>query len=510
MLKTNINIQRGRQKLKYGVEYIDNSWSSDSSFLRWRDESDYDGDRFQFFVSTAENCVRSVNTWSAIDWNDHMNSQNYIPSGSVGVSSFNIYFPHHSVETYVNNNYYIAEFTTYVNGDKIILGCFLIDRRKASAYPGIKMIAGERYYEYVNLIVPDAWDIVYSDDWAPFRQSVCNEPASINNTGSLIGIELHPVFWNGDQWEKHHDFIGGSNSVLLTSNDTDYLAPHISIEADGETEPKLRIDYRFNRVYDSLEQYIYETYQTSGPIDARTSVILHDKDSVYNYYYLSGTQNPAYVILNEPSSSSASEIPFTGWTGLSDTGETIEYWKDGLMLTAYFSIYSDGLPIVSVCSNRLPVTKELFSVLIKRDQSIPYSVDLDSIPGINISINGKEMTDINVVNKIEKNIVNIQRPSDTKGGISRPVFIRVNDNGPEIQIHPEVTESIGVNLQKYKNAVKRFTMKISGVEFPESGRLGANVVFKINAGSLPSETAPGIYYILDDNKELVTFGNYTV
>ena len=120
------------------------------------------------------------------------------------------------------------------------------------------------------------------------------------------------------------------------------------------------------------------------------------------------------------------------------------------------------------------------------------------------------MTDINVVNKIEKNIVNIQRPSDTKGGISRPVFIRVNDNGPEIQIHPEVTESIGVNLQKYKNAVKRFTMKISGVEFPESGRLGANVVFKINAGSLPSETAPGIYYILDDNKELVTFGNYTV
>lgn len=507
VLKTNINIQRGRQKLKYGVEYVDNPWTTDLSFAEWQTVADQDGDAFQFVISSAENCTRNVNMWSNCIYGYGNTSE--MPN-HIDVSSFDIFFPQHSVETYVNNNYYIAEFTTYVNGDKIILGCFLLDRRDAVAYPGIKMINGERYYEYIRVRVIDPWNITYSDEWEDFRQNICGEPDNINNTGSLVHIAINPVYWDGDRWAKHSGFVGGSNSLLISDRVNDYLAPVLSFDSSIEfPDPSVWVKFRYNDVYDTLADYIHETYQISGTIDARTSVVLHDGENVYDWWAFAGTPDEHRLDLW----STDQIIRFDGWTYTDDDGNTVNNWRPGLMFTAYFTIYNDDEPAVSVASNNLPLTMDAFSKLITRPSGIPSAVDTEAMEAahiFDISINGQTMTDINIVNKINKNIVNIQRPDAHRNSIARPVFVKVRDNTTDIQVHPSVTENIGVNLQKYKSQVKLFTMKVAGFEFPEIGRIGANVVFKLNAGTLPEDLAPGLYYILDDNKELVTFGNYTV
>lgn len=507
MLKTNINIQRGRQKLKYGVEYIDNQWKTDLTFAEWQTVADLDTDTFQFVISAAHNCSRTVNTWSDCIYGYGTTAD--MPQ-EIDVSSFYIYFPQHSVETYDNNNYYIAEFTTFVNGDKIVLGCFLIDRRDAIAYPGIKMIGGERYYEYVQVKVPDPWNIAYSDEWAAFRQNVCGEPSGINNTGSLISIEMHPVFWNGEQWERHKDFIGGSNTLLISDKITDYLAPVLSYDtSDSNLEPSVWVKFKYNDTYSNLDEYIRETYQIEGHVDARTSVILHDGEYVYNMWMFSGTADAHRLDLT----SEDQIIKFDAWKSTDEDGNIINNWRPGLMFTAYLSIYNDGEPAVTVTSNNLPLTMDNFASLISRPSSVPPSFDLEDMDSkglFDITINGESMTEVNIVNKINKNIVSIQRPDAHRNSVARPVFVKVKDNGSDIQIHPGVTENIGINLQKYKSQVKLFTIKVAGVEFPEVGRIGANVVFKLNAGSLPEDISAGLYYILDDNKELVTFGNYTV
>ena len=507
MLKTNINIQRGRQKLKYGVEYVDNQWKTDLTFAEWQTVTDPETDAFQFVMSGAYNCARTVNTWSHALHGYGTVAE--MPQ-EIDVSSFNIYFPQHSVETYSNNNYYIVEFTTFVNGDKIVLGCFLIDRRDAIAYPGIKMIGGERYYEYVQVRVPDPWNIAYSDEWAGFRQNICGEPAGINNTGSLVSINMNPVVWNGEQWEKHKDFVGGSNTLLISDKITDYLAPVLSYDSDEDNPaPSVWLKFRYNDAFDTLADYIRETYQIPGQIDARTSVILHDGENVYDMWIFTGTDDEHRLDLW----SGDQIIKFDAWESTDSDGNTVQNWKPGLMFTAYLSIYNDDEPAVSVASNNLPLTMDAFASLIPRPSSVPASLDLQDLDDqglFDITINGQTMTEVNIVNKINKNIVNIQRPDAHRNSVARPVFVKVKDNGSDIQIHPGVTENIGINLQKYKSQVKLFTMKVAGVEFPEVGRIGASVVFKLNAGSLPADIAAGLYYILDDNKELVIFGNYTV
>lgn len=507
MLKTNINIQKGRQKLKYGVEYVDNQWKTDLTFAEWQTVTDPDTDIFQFVMSAAHNCSRMVNTWSDCTYGYGTTAD--MPE-EIDVSSFYIYFPQHSVETYDNNNYYIAEFTTFVNGDKIVLGCFLIDRRDAIAYPGIKMIGGERYYEYVQVRVPDPWNIAYSDEWAAFRQNVCGEPSGINNTGSLISIEMHPVFWNGEQWERHKDFIGGSNTLLISDKITDYLAPVLSYDSNDENpEPSVWVRFKYNDAYSNLDEYIRETYQIEGLVDARTSVILHDGENVYDWWAFAGTADEHRLDLNAEDQI----IKFSAWESADSDGNIMPNWRPGLMFTAYLSIYNDDEPAVTVTSNNLPLTMDDFASLISRQSNVPASFDLEDMDSkgiFDISINGEAMTEVNIVNKINKNIVSIQRPDAHRNSVARPVFVKVKDNGSDIQIHPGVTENIGINLQKYKSQVKLFTLKVAGVEFPEVGRIGANVVFKLNAGSLPDDLSAGLYYILDDNKELVIFGNYTV
>lgn len=98
--------------------------------------------------------------------------------------------------------------------------------------------------------------------------------------------------------------------------------------------------------------------------------------------------------------------------------------------------------------------------------------------------------------------------TDSKANIVQPVFFKSRDLA-NIIIHPEVTENICINLDAYKAKVTTFYIKIEGIVFPEMGRIEAGVIFKVQGNLLPGKTAGGIYYILDQDTNLVTTGKYT-
>ena len=63
-------------------------------------------------------------------------------------------------------------------------------------------------------------------------------------------------------------------------------------------------------------------------------------------------------------------------------------------------------------------------------------------------------------------------------------------------------------MDAYKNKVETFILKINTANFYEIGRINTGIVFRIVGSNLAEQEQQGTYYILNENGELVTTGNY--
>jgi hypothetical protein len=118
-----------------------------------------------------------------------------------------------------------------------------------------------------------------------------------------------------------------------------------------------------------------------------------------------------------------------------------------------------------------------------------------------------EIINYTLVNKIENKVVHIERPSDAKSNIIQPVFFRVKDT-EFLTIHPAVTENICINLDDYKSKVEKFILQIEGCTFTQIGSNNFGIIFKVQGKNLPGKATSGLYYVLNENNELVTSGKY--
>ena len=114
---------------------------------------------------------------------------------------------------------------------------------------------------------------------------------------------------------------------------------------------------------------------------------------------------------------------------------------------------------------------------------------------------------INAVNKIEQNIVKLNTPENTSSNKYVPIFFSSKDMR-EIHISPDIIETICINLDEYKSKVEYFSIMLEGIKFNEIGRVNPGVLFKIVGNRLPRSKNEGIYYIINQNDELVTKGKY--
>ena len=171
----------------------------------------------------------------------------------------------------------------------------------------------------------------------------------------------------------------------------------------------------------------------------------------------------------------------------------------------------NGNSILYILSNPIPLTAELFKYFIgDSDPSNTagfFILNGRKVNNVNLDKVNMYSYNINAVNKIEKKIVQINRPENSKSNIISPVFFSTQLLS-DIIIHPEVTETICINLDAYKSKVDRFIIKIDGCLFQEIGRISSGVLFKIVGNNLQRQKMSGSYYILDQNSELVTTGKY--
>jgi hypothetical protein len=170
-------------------------------------------------------------------------------------------------------------------------------------------------------------------------------------------------------------------------------------------------------------------------------------------------------------------------------------FEEGWCIAGSLTVSNGDDDILSVISNEIPITQDIFSIYT--------NFGSEKI----IDISDMNITQYTLVNKIENNIVQIERPNESKSNIIQPVFFRANDT-ETLFIHPAVTENVSIRLDEYKSKVEMLILQIDGCRFNSIGESQFGTIFKITANTLPASANAGTYYILNENLELVTTGKY--
>lgn len=244
---------------------------------------------------------------------------------------------------------------------------------------------------------------------------------------------------------------------------------------------------------DELEAYIRDNYAyEDSKIDITAQVAVADEDNIY-WQSDTMTRNGDYDICFE-----LLNWPFT----------LNVQWKDDLRIIGILHVViehpyvdDDGKPCrinIDYRSNPFQLTENIFAQLL-------------SVARGHHTITGLENMLINKPRIINKNIVQVVEmtaQTDSKSNIVQPVFFRTRELAALI-IHPEVTENICINLDAYKAQCSRFFIKVEGTTFPEIGRTESGIIFKVQGNMLPGKVSGGVYYILNQDLDLVTTGKYT-
>ena len=509
MKYTNINIIDDDKRFQYILEYVDNAENNVSSNLSYVE--DRDGLRIDFFQVGAPEYQRFNNYWKLYEGASHEHS--HLPQ-HYNLSSVNVYFPNSSVETYSNNNLYMLTVNTWVHGHIVYLGTYLLDRSKALACKRETKFLNRQYYEYVNVKFIDPYYLIYADEWKEFRQQICGEDErddyEQNNTGSVLNFTLYPVTESELGYVKLDPYIGGQNAINISDEVSDYIGTNIKLNDERDRYGVLA-NLSFNRDYCSgekqmlsdLKQYLRETYDINDRLALDYELVVMDDDNIYkvvtkNIEELEEDQDISHLFTRN-------DLAFSNWRG----------WKEGLyfslsvMISTIYTNEDDEEvkeEVLLLRSNTISITQDVMKFFIISDPNIPQSINLDEVDMNNYNINA--------VNKVEKKIIQLDRPDNNKGNLIKPVYFRARELN-ELVVHPNVTENISFNLDAYKSQVERFFLQIDGVVFPEFARVASGVIFRIVGADLPYSTneegnriSEGVLYLLNQDKELITTGKY--
>ena len=414
-----------------------------------------------------------------------------------------MYLPAHSISAYVKGIKYAVTANTWVNGVKVDLGSFIFKPNDTYAIPG-KLIknGNNEYFECIDFDIIDPFYLIYSDEWANFRYNVCNEPINVNTTTPYLNISLFVIDEQENRYLINNDWLGGCTSFDI-STEKDYLQLNLSLS----NEPLgFKLDLIMNKVYNWFLDYLHETYniQNISHDNIKYELVFKNKDSVIIGPQITFTENstgdvynPYYIIdynhiktLEKPDNNEIDR------TGLKTFFSTWDAFEEGWVAVGSLTVYNGKDEMLTIVSNELPITQDLFSKFV--NDGLEKIIDIDDM----------NITQYNVVNKIENKIVQFDRCNESKSNIIQPVFFRVKEL-EVLTLHPVVTENISINLDDYKSKVKKFVLQIEGHKFEQIGANSYGILFKITANTLPATVTSGTYYILDDNLELVTTGKYT-
>lgn len=507
---TNINITNNIDNYTYIIEYESvNDTVCNGSELAYINNHYFDDDKNTYFddIILLRNddtkYIKYYNHWYPIpiDNDKQIRMTDDLPL-TYKTGKLRLYFPQHSVDTYNTGHKYALTVTTWICGNCVVLGSYIINRFDALACSKIKNINNILYYECIEFDMIDPLSLLYSDSWKNWRQKICNEstnPDMVNSVGSILYCTLYPVIESNDGYIKLDGYEGGQNSINITDDEKDFLKLNISANIHKPLKrnerPAINCKLDFNKYYNGdLGDYLKETY---------------GGDQVYKIQYelVIGNEDELYVVNTSPLLVPTNTYSFTKDVITSQNFQNGIGWKPGISIVCSANIVNlDGDSILYLLSNKIPLTEDVFRYFVGED-----FIDKHEYIVNNVNIDEVDMNflNLNIVNKIENNVIQIDKHINDKSGVMiQPVFFKMVD-ASNIIIHPEVIETICINLDQYKSNVKTFIIQIEGVKFIEYGKNNSGVLFKIVGNKLPGVSTTGTYYILNQDSELVTTGKYT-
>lgn len=501
MKRTNINIINNDHSFNYLIEYSQDSLNRDLDDLMYmsipyQKRVDIVGDSDYIYYG---------NDWYSKDnWGEFMESDyitEYMPNSyNRSVIKFN--FPEYSPEIYESNIYYMLNINTWINGRYVYLGSKLFRRYDALANDSMIRFESNKYNESIEFAIIDPFDIQYGDNWKDFRINVCGERIdgegeTINNTGAQLCFSLYIVEEDSNGgWIKKVNYNGGQNSINITLQEDDYLMLNQTIKFNESKGLIIQQNIVFNKLYGAdLKTYLSETYGINIS-KMKYALVIKDNNRVYAGIDETGKENIIKEEFTTSTSFDKNDINIKNWDEWSDWENR---WNTNVSFASSVTFYDENNNnLLYLVSNEIPITQDIYKYLINDDFETKY-IDLSDI--------NMEVKNFNVVNKIINQIVQFDKPDDSKSNIIQPVFFKTRDL-QDLIIHPEVTENVCINLDAYKSKVEIFSIQIEGCNFKQIGANGYGIIFKIIGKNLPNKKKSGVYYILNEDGELVTTGKY--
>lgn len=513
MQQMTMNIHKGAISLQYLIG-VSNGLNTTHGTYGYKEMGKW-GDLIHFFNETngVQNIVHDINIWMP-DNNDYMNL--YVPP-VVAQKNISLYIPDYSIASFhpeevngindISVLRYVVTAYTFIHGCKVVLGSYLFSSNDAIGAPSIFRYKGQDYRSMIEFNIIDPEPIVYDDAWRQFRQIICKEPVGLNNTGSVLCFDMYVVTPTGSGYIESTEYKGCTNGIQFNRYTNDIMKANLRLDGDAT------LSLLFNDVYNNnILEYVQETYNMQDGCTLAYEMVVKDKENIYvtlpvkvdhigpDWTNQDPYNGPVHEVFERQE---FQEVGMNNW----------DWYKDGLFLQGCIYIFpptDDGMdfeemieyefPICECLSNEIPLTRENYKFMIPLEN--PFGFEK-----LNLNDIAMQQYDLHVVNKIQKNVISVNRPEDAKANVIKPVFVRSVDQ-KNIVVHPEVIESLGFNLNRYKSMVDIFNIRIEGVDFMEVGRTDNTVVFRIDGNLLPNETTEGKYYILNENYEVVTSGNY--
>lgn len=524
---TNITITGSEKRFDYIVEYLQSDIKASIDGLIF-----YQPDKNKKYVLLQEAVenqsqknqlyYRHINNWININ-NVLENTDSYIPistwnnSDTYDMANINIYFPQHSLDVYASGTKYALTISTWIYDCEVILGTFILNRADALIPPVEKIFINEQYYEYMSFNILDPRSLIYSDDWKEFRsrcylkeftKESVNLRSHDNPFSSILHVSLHPVEDDGKNLRLLNGYNGGQNNINIFPYKSDKLhleLTHNINEYLNNEPPSFICNLSYNDSDVDLKNHLKTVYEFDIDDDSG--------NYSYTYEFIIGNDNNTCVCLL-----SSGEIKMTNkykfnssWIFTKDnifkfTDAGIKY-EDGLYAAASLKLKNESTyGEINILSNKIPMTMEVFKYFAELNKT---NVDSNSWNSVNIDEVNMNIYNINAVNKIIQEVTYVDNLDQAKSNIISPTFFRAVDS-QDIDIYPETTENICINLDPYKPKVDVFFIKIEGVLYQELGRVPKGVIFKVNSqhNPLPNKIKSGTYYILNQDYEQVTKGKY--
>lgn len=418
---------------------------------------------------TNSNVIRNRNVWTP--------SNSIFPTVNNGrVASVSVLFPSYCLDVYEERVKYALSVNTWINGKEVNLLNRVFDKNELLALDKVVKINGLEYYQSIDFIIPNAYDIMYSDEYSEYRRSL-GEVSNNNSNGSVLFFTLHPLEeGENNTYIKHQKYDGGGNSINFSISQNEYMS--LKLELDKTTsgiffKDTLIFNSVYERNYNGLKEYLKETYNIEDKgVEIYYNIVVKDNDNIYKTLSKRTTDITQQF-----------QFVFSGWND----------WVEGSEVTSMVIIEVDGDPLMTLMSNPIPLTPDLFRFLISQSY-----INID-----NIHMNEYN---IHITNEIKKEVVQLEMP-DNKANVIDTIFFRVS-NTANIVIHPEVTEYICINLDAYKSKVSSFVLQVEGIKFKEESRNPSGSLFKVIGSTLPGEKEEGSYYVLSQDGIMITSGKY--